>query len=215
MRIVATSDTHFPVDSKSIPLGDIFIHAGDLTYNGSEKEWYECIEWLGHLKHDYKFLILGNHDFHPYIFPGPSLQDLRRMGVTVLGFPGNTNYYKTTLPNGMILGGCPYVTGLPRWAFNATEEQVDSFLNSLGRVDILVTHSPAHAVMDEVMFTKEHIGIKAYNDYLDKFPVKLMIHGHVHEQYGAQLHRSGCMIYNVAMCDRKYTHQNPPIIIDV
>ncbi len=215
MRIVATSDTHFPVKPGMIPFGDVFLHCGDLMQNGYPSEWPDCLDWLNELPHKTKIITFGNHDFHPFLYPGPSLQDLRKIGVTVLGFPGNANYYKAKLPNGMIVGGCPYVTGLPRWAFNASEQEVECFLDYLGHVDIFVAHSPVHMIMDEVMFTKEHVGIKAYEYYLYTTRVKYMIHGHVHEQYGSQRHESGCMIYNVAMCDRKYTHQNPPVVIDV
>ena len=215
MRLVVTSDTHYPVADGVIPDGDIFVHAGDLMQNGYESEWKPCLEWIAKLQHKLKFMVFGNHDHHPFLYPGPSLQNMRDIGVIVLGYPGNTNYYKYTLPNGMIIGGCPYVTGLPRWAFNTTEEKVENFLNSMGRVDILVTHSPAYGYLDKLSYFNEHVGIKAYNDYLLKWSPLLMFNGHVHEGYGGIVHPSGTKIFNVAMCDRKYKHSNPPMVIDL
>lgn len=215
MRLVATSDTHYPVADGVIPDADVFVHCGDLMQNGYESEWKPCLEWIAKLPHKIKIFVAGNHDFHLFNYPGPSLQDFRKIGVIVLGFPGNSNYYKYTLPNGMIIGGCPYVTGLDRWAFNATEEQVESFLNSMGRVDILATHSPAYGYLDKLAYFNERVGINVYNDYLLKWRPSYMCHGHVHEEYGGVVHASGTKIFNVAMCDRKYKHTNPPIVIDL
>lgn len=215
MRLVVTSDTHYPVVEGTIPDGTIFVHAGDLMQNGYESEWKPCLEWIAKLPHKIKILVAGNHDFHFVNYPGPALQDMRKIGVIVLGIPGNTSYYKYTLPNGLIMGGCPYVTGLDRWAFNTTEEKVENFLNSMGRVDILVTHSPAYGYLDKLSYFNEHVGIKAYNDYLLKWSPLLMFNGHVHEGYGGIVHPSGTKIFNVAMCDRKYKHSNPPMVIDL
>jgi predicted phosphodiesterase len=215
MKLVATSDTHFPVVDGLIPDADIFVHCGDLMQSGYESEWKPCLEWIAKLPHKLKYMVHGNHDFHPFNYPGPALQDLRSIGVTVLGYPGNSRYYKQELPNGMIIGGCPHVTGLDRWAFNATEKQIEDFLEHLGEVDILVTHSPPYGYLDKIAYFNEHIGVKAFNEYLNKWKPKYMFCGHVHEGYGAIVHPSGTTIFNVAMCDRQYKHVNPPMVIEL
>ncbi|KAM7211400.1 hypothetical protein V8F06_013224 [Rhypophila decipiens] len=60
IKIVCISDTHNtqPV----IPPGDILIHSGDLTENGSFDEVQAGISWLSSQPHRHKFLIAGNHD---------------------------------------------------------------------------------------------------------------------------------------------------------
>ena len=59
-QIVCISDTHnrrpeiFP--------GDVLIHAGDLTENGSFDEVQDGLTWLSSQPHKYKILVAGNHD---------------------------------------------------------------------------------------------------------------------------------------------------------
>lgn len=60
LRIVCISDTHSrqPV----VPDGDVLIHAGDLTENGSFDEVQEQLKWLASLSHRFKIFVAGNHD---------------------------------------------------------------------------------------------------------------------------------------------------------
>ena len=60
IRVVCVSDTHNtrPV----LPFGDVLIHAGDLTENGSFDEVQAELKWLSNQPHKYKVLIAGNHD---------------------------------------------------------------------------------------------------------------------------------------------------------
>ncbi|AEO67564.1 uncharacterized protein THITE_2116460 [Thermothielavioides terrestris NRRL 8126] len=60
VRVVCVSDTHNkqPV----LPPGDILIHAGDLTKNGSFDEVQAGVTWLSSQPHRFKILVAGNHD---------------------------------------------------------------------------------------------------------------------------------------------------------
>ncbi|KAG8165489.1 hypothetical protein KVR01_004041 [Diaporthe batatas] len=60
VKVVCISDTHNkqPV----LPSGDLLIHAGDLTENGSFAEIQAGLAWLSSQPHRYKILIAGNHD---------------------------------------------------------------------------------------------------------------------------------------------------------
>lgn len=212
MKIVATSDTHFPVDVSKIPDGDVFIHAGDLMNTGYLPEWTAALEWLGKLPHKIKLYIPGNHDFHLQVYPGPALQDLRRIGVTVLGFPGNSGYDSYTLPNGMTVLGVGGATNLPRWAFNRTEAELADYFALTRRHDIVVTHAPAHGCLD--MVRGHNTGVIAYRNFLYDSKPKIWIHGHIHECYGTHDY-FGTKVYNVAMCDRNSQQVNAPMIIEV
>ncbi|KAK4245148.1 hypothetical protein C7999DRAFT_43282 [Corynascus novoguineensis] len=59
VRVVCISDTHNkqPV----LPPGDILIHAGDLTENGSFDEIQAGITWLSSQPHRFKIFVAGNH----------------------------------------------------------------------------------------------------------------------------------------------------------
>lgn len=43
-------------------MGDLLIHAGDLTQSGSMEELDAQIEWLDRQPHRYKVVIAGNHE---------------------------------------------------------------------------------------------------------------------------------------------------------
>lgn len=60
VRIVCISDTHNR--RPALPIGDVLIHAGDLTENGAFDEVQAELEWLSNQPHRYKILIAGNHD---------------------------------------------------------------------------------------------------------------------------------------------------------
>lgn len=59
-RIVCISDTHN--NKPFLPHGDILIHAGDLTENGSFDELQAQIHWLSAQPHRHKIVVAGNHD---------------------------------------------------------------------------------------------------------------------------------------------------------
>ncbi|KAJ6031625.1 hypothetical protein N7540_002357 [Penicillium herquei] len=60
IRIICISDTHNL--TPSLPPGDILIHAGDLTTNGTFEELQAQIQWLSSQPHTHKIVIAGNHD---------------------------------------------------------------------------------------------------------------------------------------------------------
>ncbi|CEJ82764.1 hypothetical protein VHEMI02812 [[Torrubiella] hemipterigena] len=60
IRIVCLSDTHNK--RPTVPLGDVLIHAGDFTENGSYDEVRNELDWLSSLPYRHRILVAGNHD---------------------------------------------------------------------------------------------------------------------------------------------------------
>ena len=52
----------FFVYFRTIPEGDVLIHAGDFTRCGHLQEVKEFNTWLGTLPHKHKIVIAGNHE---------------------------------------------------------------------------------------------------------------------------------------------------------
>lgn len=209
MRLVVTSDTHFKFPASFIPDGDVFIHAGDLMYSGYPDEWQSRLESLAALPHKTKILVPGNHDRHIELYPGPAIAELRRAGVRVLGLGGH-EHSSLKLEDGTSVLGLPWVTNLPNWAFNRTEEWIDEYLQYIHRHAIVVSHSPPAGILDG-----RHYGVRAYRRYIKQYQPEYWFCGHVHESYG-QAAIDGCYVYNVCAQNVSYTGLvNPPVVIDL
>jgi Icc-related predicted phosphoesterase len=210
MKLIATSDTHFPFED--FGPADVFVHAGDAMYTGYINEWFPTVDSFEKQSAPLKIFVPGNHDIHVEVYPGPALAELRKAGVTVVGVPHTSP--TVDLPNGMKLGGCPYVTNLPRWAFNRDEGAIWEYLEGMGRVNILVAHSPPRAILDRGAGNGGHYGLQALRKYINKYQPEYVICGHVHERYGSQkIDRT--MVYNVSRCDLDYQQVNPPLILEL
>ncbi|PYH88748.1 phosphoric ester hydrolase [Aspergillus ellipticus CBS 707.79] len=61
IRVVCISDTH-TLECANVPDGDLLIHAGDLSNDGSVREIQATVDWLLTLPHPQKVVICGNHD---------------------------------------------------------------------------------------------------------------------------------------------------------
>lgn len=215
MRIVATSDTHFPFTNDLIPDGDVFVHAGDLMYDGTPQEWEPLVASLAALPHKHKLLVPGNHDFHIQNYLGVAKAQLRKAGVKLLH-----EERATVTIDGMMFGGVPFVTGLYGWAFNRMEEQVSEFFAATPELfgcDVLITHSPPYRILDST--SHGDAGCTTYNRlyYNGGLEPKHWVCGHIHECYGTKkvYPESPTTFHNVAMCDRSYKQVNPAQVFDL
>jgi len=62
IRIVCVSDTHNDDLTGKVPAGDVFLHAGDMTDDGTHEELETALRWIRKLPHQLKVVIAGNHD---------------------------------------------------------------------------------------------------------------------------------------------------------
>lgn len=61
-RFVCVSDTHGYTPSEAgfrLPVGDVLIHAGDLTNTGSKSELLRTIEWISKADYEVKIIVAG------------------------------------------------------------------------------------------------------------------------------------------------------------
>ena len=114
VKIVAISDTHSLHDSLIIPPGDILVHAGDITSEGTINEVKAFNEYLGSLPHPYKIIIAGNHDFCFEDYPqinadlltnGIYLQDqmITISGIRFYGSPWQPSFYDLAFSSSLTL----------------------------------------------------------------------------------------------------------------
>jgi 3',5'-cyclic AMP phosphodiesterase CpdA len=62
VRIVCVSDTHnaAPGEGYTLPEGDVLIHAGDLTNQGSRSEMTKAVKWLAEANFEVKIVVAGS-----------------------------------------------------------------------------------------------------------------------------------------------------------
>ena len=87
-------------------------------------------------------------------------------------------------------GSCRYRTG--PWQFTEAEmrKRIRRLRAKIERhhgLDVLVTHAPLHGYGD--MSDLAHRGFTVFHELLDRYQPQLMLHGHVHMNYGANLQR--------------------------
>ena len=61
IRLVCISDTHTH-QPDDLPPGDVLIHAGDLSNDGSAAEIQDQLDWLSSLPYQHILIVCGNHD---------------------------------------------------------------------------------------------------------------------------------------------------------
>lgn len=213
MRLVATSDTHFPFDASRVPDGDVFVLAGDFMYEGTPAEWKPRVESLAALPHKIKIYVPGNHDYFPFHYRGVARSQLRRAASTLLV----DDYDPMVMVDGVRFLCIPYVTGLHGWAYNREEADVYRWIKQATEdavPDVIISHSPPYQIRDAV--GNQHYGCMAFNKWFyEPGPKpKVWICGHIHDSYGHE-RVDGCDFYNVAMCDEKYQQTNQPMVIDL
>lgn len=150
---------------------DLIIGCGDMHA--------EYVSFLATMAHVPLLYVHGNHDagydFHP---PGGALcidDDIYvHNGLRIMGLGGS----------------CRYRAGA--WQFTEAEmrkriRKLRGKAARLGGVDVLVTHAPLHGYGD--FSDLPHRGFTVFREVLDAYHPQLMLHGHIHLNYGANLPR--------------------------
>lgn len=199
MKILFISDTHGQHRKlKNLPEADMLIHGGDITYNGTEEEVVDFVDWLDSLKYKYKIFIAGNHD---------ECLDSARIEE---GLPENCLYlsHSGVTIEGVKIWGMPYFLsddykGLMRFKVAAISRDAD----------ILISHLPPLGVLDKSTFG-ENMGNEDLRCRVEKIKPKLHLFGHIHEAYG--MHESPHTTYiNGSVLDENYELVNQPIVIEI
>ena len=220
LRIVLISDTHNRHRMLDMPEGDILIHAGDFTNNGTEQEIKDFDSWLAGSDYKHKIVVPGNHD------TGTDEKALRR---------NNDNVEVTDVANAIVLRGEMgevmglRVFGFPDtidlgcawWAYGANSEEelkerAAGGIPSSG-VDILVSHSPPWMIGD-VSRSGKHCGSPGLREVvLNQLPPKLWAFGHVHECGGRAYRAEGAetLMVNAASFLRSAEGLRPAMVVDI
>ncbi len=211
MKIVCISDTHNC--RPPVPPGDILIHAGDLTMDGSPHQLESAIAWLKKQPHTHKIIIAGNHD--------RCLQS--HTWTKHLFNDNNMHYLQDSMAEleGLRIWGSPWTLQFFDWAFMKTESQLEDLYAAIPPCDILITHGPPFGILDQVPrgdgTFRPNCGSKATLALSQRLKPKLHIFGHIHEGHGV-VDQDGIKYINASYCNHDLTGPlaaNDPIEIDL
>ena len=150
---------------------DMILACGDLDPN--------YLTFLATLTHPPIVYVPGNHDKEYLTDPpeGCILADDRLVvvnGVRIVGLGGSMMYNKG-----------PYQYTQAQMYRRAASLWLPILFHH--GFDILLTHAPAYGIGDGEDLP--HVGFKAFNRLIHRYHPKLMVHGHVHLNYGFRIPR--------------------------
>ena len=185
LKIVCISDTHCFI--ATIPEGDVLIHAGDLTKEGTVSEIQTQLDWLDKLPHQHIIVIAGNHDsyFDPRSRrPQDFDKKLDFKRIQYLQHSGIVLEFASKGDRKLMIYGSPQIPecGGEEHAFQY-RRQDDAWSGTLPKdVDVLVTHTPPRWHLD----LPGGIGCDFLLKEVWRVKPELHVFGHVHAGHGNQ-----------------------------
>lgn len=229
LKIVALSDTHGQHRNVTVPDGDVLVFAGDLMTCGWKfQEVVSFCNWFKAHPHKHKILVAGNHD---RMFESDLAMCRGEMGATIQYLQDDG-----VLIDGVKFWGSPYQPQFCNWAFNKHRgEEIKKHWDLIPKdTDVLITHGPAHGILDQMTLTgswgskiiihpSEHLGCEELRAAVDRINPKIHIFGHIHGSHGSSAKgvndestfKDSTCFYNVAVCDEQYNPTNPATVIEV
>jgi len=223
-RFVFLSDTHNAVSPGSfkLPKGDVLIHAGDLTNQGSFNELQKAVKWIEMADFEVKIVIAGNHDItldsrfydqHGLYFHNQHPQDtakcqgLFKNSASITYLEHEAVVVNLSHPNGprttFKIFGSPYSPAKGMWAYGYTAEEASHIWDDIPLdSDIVVTHTPPKYHCDEWK-DRRSAGCEALRCMLWRVRPRLAICGHIHEGRGAEVVR-----WDLGMSNIKYKEEH-------
>jgi Icc-related predicted phosphoesterase len=200
--------------------GDLLIVGGDLTSRDSVQEHLEFAIWLANQDYKKIILIAGNHDNHLKRWLPMKIDNLDYLCDSGCEFEG------------LKIWGSPWTKTFPNmnphckaFTVETDEEIAEKWALFPDDIDILITHSPLHGILDQLkryngMFWHKEDGyescgsVSLRNMVLDgnKFKkLKLHVFGHIHECGGHSLKLPLIEFVNASIMNEHYEPINKPV----
>lgn len=232
-RLVFISDTHdLHRQMAEIPDGDVLIHTGDFTNNGSEACVADFLAWMASQAHAEKVLIAGNHDMtlDPTFYARKGwrfhreTQDVEKVAAMVRA--SGITYLEnsaTRIAGGRLkVWGSPCTLGLPFGsAFpiypGRSKRSSKALWDSIpDDTDIVLTHGPPLGIGDGTVHGDRAGCIDLLGAMVERVQPRIHAFGHIHESHGCYRYE-GCetTFINGATCTVRHRPTHPPIVIDL
>lgn len=221
-RFVCISDNHNNYDFE-LPHGDILIHSGDFTRNGTESEIKIFLDWLKTLvQYRLKIVIVGNHESKRFY----SNKKYKELPLPVEQF--KTDRSLITDYGIVYLQDQTYEDSLTGWKFYGSgwlsehckdPKEIQSHWSQIpSDTDILITHGPPHSILDTA-HNGYSLGCKELLKTVTTIvQPKLHVFGHVHNGYGQLKNEEQfgkTLFINASLCDSRFEIINSPVVVDL
>ena len=232
VRCVLVSDTHSAHKAmRPLPAGDILIHAGDFSNVGEADDILDFADWVERqTQFRARVVIAGNHDLSldPESYPRNYSRFGHAKKADTAALIARLREVCTYLDHevvevcGVRIFGSPYQPEFCDWAFNLNRahecRQKWSQMVPLYEekpFDILVTHGPPLGHGDTCVGSGPQ-GCWDLLDFVEAFPPKLHVFGHIHECFGCTANRR-TLFANASTMNYRYDIRKlrKPIVIDV
>lgn len=191
ISVVCISDTH--CTHPGIPDGDVLLHAGDLTNQGTFAEIQAQLDWINAQPHRYKVVIAGNHDLlldpdyvkqRPdkiYEGEGTARSDLDWGGIIYLNNSSTQLRFSGDKGSDRLLKiyGSPWTEQFGTWAFQYPPIR-DVWTGTVpDDTDVLLAHGPPKGHLD-----LEGKGCPNLLREIRRVRPQLVVFGHIHAGNG-------------------------------
>lgn len=218
MKLVCISDTHEKQAQVNLPEGDVLVHTGDLTNQGSIPALTKVAAWFKKQDFKHKVMICGNHDF--------GFQNANHDAAVKLFTDAGVTYLQDseTIIEGIKFYGAPWQPWFMDWAFNLPRgaKIAEKWAKIPDDTNVLMTHGPPHGILDLVEDTISNRGRDLHQGceeltkrLMDLTQLKAHVFGHLHLSGGMTQMIAGVTFANAAICTERYQASNKPIVIEV
>lgn len=220
-KIIAISDSHELHSNIKLPDGDILIHCGDWTNQGTSHAIVKFLEWFKDQPHKQKIFIAGNHEV--------SLDNANKefsLSLISKYITKDFQYLQNSsiVINGLKFYGSPATPYFYDWAFNFKRgtEIAKEWAKIPDDVNVLITHGPPHGTLDLVENNLSNKGRDLHQgceELAKKIKtltnLKAHVFGHLHTDGGKQTVINNVVYANAAICTEQYKPLNSPIEINL
>ncbi|KAI9812175.1 MAG: hypothetical protein M1827_004841 [Pycnora praestabilis] len=189
-----------------LPKGDVLIHAGDLSNQGSLSELRKTVEWLEKADFEAKIVVAGNHDItldadfysqHGAYFHNQQPQNpvdcinLFETSSSITYLNHETTKIQLEKQDGpqttFKIFGSPYSPSKGLWAFGYSTDEASGLWDQIPLdSDIVITHTPPKYHCDESRI-RQAAGCEVLRQTLWRVRPRLAVCGHIHEARGTEI----------------------------
>jgi hypothetical protein len=178
VRIVAVADTHLFTERLEVPVGDVFVHAGDLGRRGDLDELARAAAWIAALPHRHLVVAAGNPQ---WAFP--------REPAAARALLGPVIYLEDSgaAIDGLRFWGSPWQPAFNGWAFYLARGAPlrEVWARIPAGLDVLITHGPPLGFGDDSGWEgEERAGCADLRARVAEVPPRLHLFGHIHQAGG-------------------------------